>query len=367
MLVRDGEGATRIAEVRVEGARTTADADRIARTIAESPLVKTALHGGDPNWGRILAAVGRAGVALDIERVDDLDRRRVGGRGRPARATTRRSGARARDAARTRCASASRLRRGQRLRLDVDLRPHPRLRGHQRALPELDEALGRQLRGGSGRGVLGVQPVVPLRPAAAAPRRSRPRGPTRAPSGGARAIPPRPTRTLDEGLAQVLGTARGRPGVPRARRRGRAQLRGDAPRRDRGRPRGPGSPRPQPQRAGGHRAAPLDPRAPSTGCARASRAWSARSSTQGRGRRRRGDARLHAHPRRRADHLRPPCGRPRLGARARPRAPRRRAASRERAAPRLGSARGHRAPPRPRGPGRATSASPPSRRTPSTP
>ena len=69
MLVRDGEGVTKIAEVRVEGARTMADADRVARVVAESPLVKTALHGGDPNWGRILAAAGRAGVAFDIERV----------------------------------------------------------------------------------------------------------------------------------------------------------------------------------------------------------------------------------------------------------------------------------------------------------
>lgn len=69
MLVSDGEGVTRIAEVRVEGARSSADADRIARTVAESPLVKTALHGGDPNWGRVLAAVGRAGVPLDISRV----------------------------------------------------------------------------------------------------------------------------------------------------------------------------------------------------------------------------------------------------------------------------------------------------------
>jgi glutamate N-acetyltransferase/amino-acid N-acetyltransferase len=70
MIVRDGEGATRTAEVRVEGARTAADADRVARTIAESPLVKTALHGGDPNWGRVLAAVGRAGVPVDIGSVD---------------------------------------------------------------------------------------------------------------------------------------------------------------------------------------------------------------------------------------------------------------------------------------------------------
>jgi glutamate N-acetyltransferase/amino-acid N-acetyltransferase len=56
--------------VRVEGAAAAADADRIARTIAESPLVKAALHGGDPNWGRILAAVGRSGVPVDIDRVD---------------------------------------------------------------------------------------------------------------------------------------------------------------------------------------------------------------------------------------------------------------------------------------------------------
>jgi glutamate N-acetyltransferase / amino-acid N-acetyltransferase len=69
MIVRDGEGASRIAEVRVEGARTAAEADRVARTIAESPLVKTALHGGDPNWGRILAAAGRSGVDIDAGRL----------------------------------------------------------------------------------------------------------------------------------------------------------------------------------------------------------------------------------------------------------------------------------------------------------
>jgi glutamate N-acetyltransferase/amino-acid N-acetyltransferase len=69
MVVRDGEGASRMAEVRVEGAASAAEADRVARTIAESPLVKTALHGGDPNWGRILAAAGRAGVAIDPDRV----------------------------------------------------------------------------------------------------------------------------------------------------------------------------------------------------------------------------------------------------------------------------------------------------------
>lgn len=70
MIVRDGEGATRMAEVRVEGARTPAEADRVARAVAESSLVKTALHGGDPNWGRVLAAAGRAGMDLDASLVD---------------------------------------------------------------------------------------------------------------------------------------------------------------------------------------------------------------------------------------------------------------------------------------------------------
>ena len=82
MIVRDGEGASRIAEVRVEGARTAAEADRIARTVAESPLVKTALHGGDPNWGRLLAAAGRSGVDGRPLRPRHLHRRRLGGRGR---------------------------------------------------------------------------------------------------------------------------------------------------------------------------------------------------------------------------------------------------------------------------------------------
>jgi glutamate N-acetyltransferase/amino-acid N-acetyltransferase len=70
MVVRDGEGATRVAEIRVEGAASPRYADMVARTIAESPLVKTALHGGDPNWGRILAAVGRSGVAIGARGVD---------------------------------------------------------------------------------------------------------------------------------------------------------------------------------------------------------------------------------------------------------------------------------------------------------
>ncbi|WP_019023151.1 MULTISPECIES: bifunctional glutamate N-acetyltransferase/amino-acid acetyltransferase ArgJ [unclassified Thioalkalivibrio] len=69
-IVRDGEGATKFVTVAVESARDEAEAARVAETVALSPLVKTALFASDPNWGRILAAVGRAGVAdLVIEQV----------------------------------------------------------------------------------------------------------------------------------------------------------------------------------------------------------------------------------------------------------------------------------------------------------
>jgi glutamate N-acetyltransferase/amino-acid N-acetyltransferase len=70
MIVRDGEGATKFVTIRVTGADKANQAKAIAGTIATSPLVKTALAGGDPNWGRILAAAGRAGVAFDQSQVD---------------------------------------------------------------------------------------------------------------------------------------------------------------------------------------------------------------------------------------------------------------------------------------------------------
>jgi glutamate N-acetyltransferase/amino-acid N-acetyltransferase len=66
-IVRDGEGATKFVEVRVEEAASVREALDVAYTIAHSPLVKTALYASDPNWGRILACVGRAGVEkLDL-------------------------------------------------------------------------------------------------------------------------------------------------------------------------------------------------------------------------------------------------------------------------------------------------------------
>jgi glutamate N-acetyltransferase/amino-acid N-acetyltransferase len=68
-IVRDGEGVSKTVEVCVRGARTAAEALRVAETIAHSPLVKTAFFGQDANWGRILAAAGRAGVPLDPDRL----------------------------------------------------------------------------------------------------------------------------------------------------------------------------------------------------------------------------------------------------------------------------------------------------------
>jgi glutamate N-acetyltransferase/amino-acid N-acetyltransferase len=70
MIVRDGEGATRFVTVRVAGARTRAEADAAARSVANSVLVKTSWFGGDPNWGRILDALGYSTAKIDERRVD---------------------------------------------------------------------------------------------------------------------------------------------------------------------------------------------------------------------------------------------------------------------------------------------------------
>jgi glutamate N-acetyltransferase/amino-acid N-acetyltransferase len=69
-IVRDGEGATKMLSIYVEGAPTDVAAKKIAREIANSPLVKTALAGADPNWGRILPAAGKAGIKFDPADVD---------------------------------------------------------------------------------------------------------------------------------------------------------------------------------------------------------------------------------------------------------------------------------------------------------
>jgi glutamate N-acetyltransferase/amino-acid N-acetyltransferase len=68
-IVDDGEGVTHVVELQIEGAPDDADALRIAKSIAHSPLVKTAWAGSDPNWGRVIAAIGYSGVAIDPARI----------------------------------------------------------------------------------------------------------------------------------------------------------------------------------------------------------------------------------------------------------------------------------------------------------
>jgi glutamate N-acetyltransferase/amino-acid N-acetyltransferase len=70
MIVRDGEGVHRVVTVRVNGAKSIADADAAARAVANSPLVKTSWHGGDPNWGRIIDAIGYSPATVVEEKID---------------------------------------------------------------------------------------------------------------------------------------------------------------------------------------------------------------------------------------------------------------------------------------------------------
>ena len=79
-VVADGEGATRVARIEVEGADTEDEADRVARTVANSPLVQTALYGRDPNWGRVVQAAGMALAGEDVEiGADDVEAEELGG------------------------------------------------------------------------------------------------------------------------------------------------------------------------------------------------------------------------------------------------------------------------------------------------
>jgi glutamate N-acetyltransferase/amino-acid N-acetyltransferase len=70
LIVTDGEGATKFIEYRVQNASRYEDAQRIVRTISNSNLVKTAIFGRDPNWGRIVAAAGRAGIEFNSDKID---------------------------------------------------------------------------------------------------------------------------------------------------------------------------------------------------------------------------------------------------------------------------------------------------------
>jgi glutamate N-acetyltransferase/amino-acid N-acetyltransferase len=70
MVVKDGEGATKLVRISVKGAKTNQDAFKAAEAIAHSNLVKTAIYGEDPNWGRITAAAGRSGAQVAMEKMD---------------------------------------------------------------------------------------------------------------------------------------------------------------------------------------------------------------------------------------------------------------------------------------------------------
>jgi len=93
-IVRDGEGVHRVVTVRVNGAKTIQDADAASRSVANSPLVKTSWHGGDPNWGRIIDAIGYSAAKVVEEKID-IGYSAVGGkqilwslkRGQPTKAT----------------------------------------------------------------------------------------------------------------------------------------------------------------------------------------------------------------------------------------------------------------------------------------
>ena len=83
-VAADGEGATKVVTIRISGARNAPDAQKIARAIANSPLVKCAMNGNDPNWGRIVSAAGFSGAAFDPDRCElKLQRAPVFRRGRP--------------------------------------------------------------------------------------------------------------------------------------------------------------------------------------------------------------------------------------------------------------------------------------------
>jgi glutamate N-acetyltransferase/amino-acid N-acetyltransferase len=69
-VVADGEGLSHVVELRIDGAATDEDAVKVAKSIAHSPLVKTAWAGCDPNWGRLVAAIGNSGAAIDPARID---------------------------------------------------------------------------------------------------------------------------------------------------------------------------------------------------------------------------------------------------------------------------------------------------------
>ena len=134
-IIRDGEGVKHVVRLRIEQARNRREAMQIARTIAHSPLVKTAWAGADPNWGRILAAAGRAGISLDPRRINIFCGDQQLCRGGVAAPFDEQPGPRLSHPARVRYSRAAWPGAGF-ARLP-HLRPDHRLRPHQRGLHDL--------------------------------------------------------------------------------------------------------------------------------------------------------------------------------------------------------------------------------------
>ena len=136
-IVRGGEGATKLITVEVTGGATDVEAKRAARAIANSPLVKTAVHGADPNWGRLVAVAGRAGVDFNLDRARGADRRRRAVRRRTAVRRARAAGVRAtcmdKDVTLRVDLGTGKSRHGA----DVDVRPQRRIREDQRGVPNM--------------------------------------------------------------------------------------------------------------------------------------------------------------------------------------------------------------------------------------
>ncbi|HNR66049.1 MAG TPA: bifunctional ornithine acetyltransferase/N-acetylglutamate synthase, partial [Atribacterota bacterium] len=82
-IARDGEGATKLIEVEVKNALTDIDAGKIAKAVAGSLLVKAAIYGHDPNWGRIFAAAGYSGAQIDVNKIDLFVKEKIVSDGQP--------------------------------------------------------------------------------------------------------------------------------------------------------------------------------------------------------------------------------------------------------------------------------------------
>ncbi len=173
-IADDGEGATHFITIDVEGCQTPADARAIARAVADSPLVKTAIHGADPNWGRIVSAAGYAGVPFEEDELSLWINGVAGlsGRSCPCRSTRRSvSSSISRRSARFTCDLP--LRDGSERRPLLDVRPDGRVHPAERGLHDvMPDRISGSLFGFAGE-IAASDQFAPIAPARSHPARSR--------------------------------------------------------------------------------------------------------------------------------------------------------------------------------------------------